>query len=122
MDDLVQRVRVKRLSRGLSIRSLASVCGVSFATLARLEREEGTKPDEGTRHRLVRWLTMDEASSPRTRVDGEDPWFERIERRLSAIEAAVRKLGGDMGHGSTNEDSRPVDCEVLLSAPSGSVP
>jgi transcriptional regulator with XRE-family HTH domain len=52
---LVETVRRKREAEGLSIRGLSSLVGVSFSTLARIERGEGL-PDNNSKIRLLEWL------------------------------------------------------------------
>lgn len=52
---LVTAVRKKRETEGLSIRALSAIVGVSFSTLARLERGEGL-PDNNSKIRLLEWL------------------------------------------------------------------
>jgi transcriptional regulator with XRE-family HTH domain len=52
---LVEAVRRKREAKGLSIRALSAVVGISFSTLARIERGEG-EPDNNSRIRLLEWL------------------------------------------------------------------
>jgi transcriptional regulator with XRE-family HTH domain len=54
-NDIVSLARAKRLRDGLSIRRVAELTGVSFATLSRLERGQGS-PDENTIVRIVKWL------------------------------------------------------------------
>jgi transcriptional regulator with XRE-family HTH domain len=55
---LVEAVRRKREAEGLSIRALSAVVGVSFSTLARIERGEG-EPDNNSKIRLLEWLGPD---------------------------------------------------------------
>ncbi|MCD9892085.1 helix-turn-helix domain-containing protein [Bradyrhizobium japonicum] len=55
---LVEAVRRKREAEGLSIRALSSLVGVSFSTLARIERGEGL-PDNNSKIRLLEWLGPD---------------------------------------------------------------
>lgn len=55
---LVEAVRRKREAAGLSIRALSAVVGVSFSTLARIERGEG-EPDNNSKIRLLEWLGAD---------------------------------------------------------------
>lgn len=55
---LIDAVRRKREAQGLSIRALAAEVGVSFSSLARIERGEGS-PDNNSRIRLVEWLGDD---------------------------------------------------------------
>lgn len=55
---LVEAVRRKREADGLSIRALSALVGVSFSTLARIERGEGL-PDNNSKIRLLEWLGAD---------------------------------------------------------------
>lgn len=55
---LVKVVRRKREELGLSIRALSSQVGISFSTLARIERGEGS-PDNNSKIRLIEWLGAD---------------------------------------------------------------
>jgi Zn-dependent peptidase ImmA (M78 family) len=55
---LIEAVRRKREAEGLSIRALSSLVGVSFSTLARIERGEGL-PDNNSKIRLLEWLGPD---------------------------------------------------------------
>jgi transcriptional regulator with XRE-family HTH domain len=55
---LVQILRQKREASGYSLRKLSSVIGVSFSTLARIERGEG-EPDNNTKVRILEWLGDD---------------------------------------------------------------
>lgn len=52
---LVNAIRKKREAEGLSIRALSAVVGISFSTLARIERGEGL-PDNNSKIRLLEWL------------------------------------------------------------------
>ena len=52
---LVNAIRKKREQEGLSIRALSAVVGISFSTLARIERGEGL-PDNNSKIRLLEWL------------------------------------------------------------------
>ena len=54
-EKLVQAVKQKREAEGLSIRALSAAVGVSFSTLARMERGEG-QPDNNSKIRLLQWL------------------------------------------------------------------
>lgn len=51
-------LKERRLAEGYSLRKLAHVVGVSFATLSRIERGEG-EPDNNTRIRVLEWLGED---------------------------------------------------------------
>jgi transcriptional regulator with XRE-family HTH domain/Zn-dependent peptidase ImmA (M78 family) len=57
-EKLVRAVKRKREAEGLSIRALSEAVGVSFSTLARLERGEG-QPDNNSKIRLLQWLGPD---------------------------------------------------------------
>lgn len=57
-EKLVRAVKKKREAEGLSIRALSSAIGVSFSTLARIERGEG-QPDNNSKIRLLQWLGGD---------------------------------------------------------------
>lgn len=54
-EKLVRAVKRKREAEGLSIRALSAEVGVSFSTLARIERGEG-QPDNNSKIRLLEWL------------------------------------------------------------------
>ena len=54
-EKLINAVRRKRESEGLSIRGLAAEVGISFSTLARIERGDG-QPDNNSKVRLLEWL------------------------------------------------------------------
>lgn len=56
---LIDLVGERRKALGISLRSLARLTGLSFSTLARLERGEGTEPEEITTARLANWLGKD---------------------------------------------------------------
>jgi len=58
IDPLIAGMKSKREGEGLSIRALADKIGVSFSTLSRLERGEGT-PDNNTKIRILNWLGPD---------------------------------------------------------------
>ncbi|MBA3511596.1 XRE family transcriptional regulator [Sphingomonas sp.] len=55
---LVEAVRRKREGKGLSLRALSAVVGISFSTLARIERRDGV-PDNNSKIRLLEWLGSD---------------------------------------------------------------
>lgn len=52
---LIEAVKRKREAEGLSIRALSGIVGVSFSTLARIERGDG-QPDNNSKIRLLEWL------------------------------------------------------------------
>lgn len=55
---LIAALKKKREAEGLSIRALSSVIGVSFSSLARIERGDG-EPDNNSRIRILEWLGED---------------------------------------------------------------
>lgn len=57
-EKLVRAVARKREAEGLSVRALSAVVGISFSTLARIERGEG-QPDNNSKIRLLQWLGPD---------------------------------------------------------------
>lgn len=57
-EKLIRAVKKKREAEGLSIRALSDAVGVSFSTLARIERGEG-QPDNNSKVRLLQWLGTD---------------------------------------------------------------
>lgn len=54
-EKLIRAVKRKREAEGLSIRALSDAIGISFSTLARIERGEG-QPDNNSKIRLLEWL------------------------------------------------------------------
>jgi transcriptional regulator with XRE-family HTH domain len=57
-EKLVNAVKKKREAEGLSLRALSDAVGISFSTLARIERGEGL-PDNNSKIRLLEWLGPD---------------------------------------------------------------
>jgi transcriptional regulator with XRE-family HTH domain len=55
---LIEALQRKRQAEGYSLRKLAVVIGVSFSSLARMERGEGV-PDNNSRVRILEWLGED---------------------------------------------------------------
>lgn len=55
---LIEALKKKRDAEGLSIRGLSAIIGVSFSSLARIERGEG-EPDNNSRLRILEWLGED---------------------------------------------------------------
>lgn len=86
---LVTALKKKRESEGYSIRGLATQIGVSFSSLARIERGEG-EPDNNSRIRILEWLGEDAANAGLS--------FENV--ALAHFRAAK------------NIDSKTVDCLV----------
>jgi transcriptional regulator with XRE-family HTH domain len=59
---LVAALKRKREAEGLSIRKLSAVIGVSFSTLARIERRDG-EPDNNSILRILEWLGVEGRNS-----------------------------------------------------------
>lgn len=57
-EKLITALKQKREAEGYSLRKLAKVIGVSFSSLARIERGEGS-PDPNSRIRILEWLGED---------------------------------------------------------------
>lgn len=57
-EKLIRAVKQKREAEGLSIRALSAAVGISFSTLARIERGDG-QPDNNSKIRLLQWLGAD---------------------------------------------------------------
>ena len=55
---LISALKRKRQAEGYSLRKLSKIIGVSFSSLARMEREEGC-PDHNSRIRILEWLGDD---------------------------------------------------------------
>ena len=55
---LIKALKKKRESEGLSIRALSERVGISFSSLARIERGEG-EPDNNSTIRIIEWLGED---------------------------------------------------------------
>jgi transcriptional regulator with XRE-family HTH domain len=101
---LIDAVTGKRVATGLSYRGLAKLTGISFSTLARLERC-GSEPDEQTCQRLKAWLREETIEQPsrHTVTPKTPPWRLRVERRLAMLEANVRQLTTTNQGGETNQ-------------------
>ena len=98
---LVEAVRRKREAAGLSIRALSATVGISFSTLARIERGDGL-PDNNSRVRLIEWLGGDaeEAGLAFDRVAFvhframKNIRSSTVQTLLRAAECIKRDLGG----------------------------
>lgn len=88
--ELVDRMRCRREELGWSIRDLGRHLGVSFGSLARIERGEGF-PCEATRVRLSAWLSDGRGFEPKVQTRRET-WTVQVENRLRELEAEVIAL------------------------------
>lgn len=55
---LIDAFKAKKDKLGYSLRKIASLTGISFATLSRISRMEG-EPDNNTKLKLVQWLDQE---------------------------------------------------------------
>jgi len=94
---LVESALRKRHAAGLSVRRVATLTGVSYSTLARLERGEGS-PDDHTRRCLAAWLDDGTKPAPRAEVaPAAEHYSVKIERRVARLEdqmsEVLRRIG-----------------------------
>ena len=85
MNNLRQRFKAKRKSMNISLRKCAELCGVSFSTLARLERSIG-EPDRYSKEALSKWISTGENQ---IRIRSES-----LEGRVKRLEKQVKELLG----------------------------
>jgi transcriptional regulator with XRE-family HTH domain len=94
---LVTAVKKKREREGLSLRALSAIVGISFSTLARVERGDG-EPDNNSKIRLLEWLGVD-ADEANLRFDnvafvhfraGKNARSQTIQALLTAAECIKR--------------------------------
>ena len=106
--DLISAVALGRVEHGLSLRKLSEQIGVSFTTLARIERGDGA-PSLSTRIALLEWLGLDATTereqlmrqspdfSLRSRVGNLEFLVETLVEALRDLQAEVRTLQGGTG-------------------------
>lgn len=98
---LARAVASKREAQGLSIRALSKVVGISFSTLARIERGEG-QPDNNSKIRLLQWLGPDAKAAGLTFDDvafvhfraGKNIQSSTVRALLRAAECLRQSMGG----------------------------
>lgn len=88
------RLKEARLKSGLTLRALAKIVGVSFSSLARMERGQG-KPSAASVMRVEKWLEDGSSSEPALR--GDLPWAKKLELRVLHLEGIVTGMLSDMG-------------------------
>lgn len=104
----------KREAEGLSIRALSGTVGISFSSLARIERGEG-QPDNNSKIRLLQWLGAD-AEAAGLGFDnvafvhfraGKNIQSPTVQALLEAADCLRRSLGksGDRNAPAGGEDS-----------------
>lgn len=96
-EPLSERIRRQRDATGLSLRRLGAALGVSFSSLARIERGVGL-PDQHTLWLLIRWLDGPDVAGTChcfRCVSGTPSLLQRVEhleQRLSGIEESLDSL------------------------------
>ena len=92
-----QYLREARTQAGWSLRQLGAELGVSFSTLARLERGEG-QPTPHTRWAVEAWLCPEQTPEPcpcgRCHPTLTEQRLASLEVRVAELEA-MNKQGGD---------------------------
>jgi Zn-dependent peptidase ImmA (M78 family) len=114
---LVRAVREKREREGLSIRALSGIVGISFSTLARVERGEGS-PDNNSKIRLLAWLGPDadehELGFDRVAFVHFRAWKNASSGTVQTLLRAAVCLRQHYAEGDTSEPSSPPsDGEVI---------
>lgn len=116
---LIEAVRLKREAGGLSLRALSGVVGISFSTLARIERGDG-QPDNNSKIRLLEWLgpDADEAGLSFDNVAfvhfraGKNARSATVQALLRAAECLKQSmeepLSDDAPSGTVGADHEPV--------------
>ncbi len=122
-EKLVRAVKKKREAEGLSIRALSAAVGVSFSTLARIERGEG-QPDNNSKIRLLQWLGAD-AEDAGLRFDniafvhfraGKNIRSSTVRTLLRAADCLRQSMGGEGGwKGHHDTDDSAAAANVSLS-------
>jgi transcriptional regulator with XRE-family HTH domain len=122
-EKLVRAVKRKREAEGLSIRALSEAAGVSFSTLARIERGEG-QPDNNSKIRLLQWLGPD-AEDVGLGFDnvafvhfraGKNIRSSTVRTLLKAADCLRRSMGGQADRrGQDNRDDNAAPESVSLS-------
>lgn len=107
-ENLIKAVILKRNRVGLSIRALSNQVGISFSTLARLERGAGL-PDNNSKIRLLEWLGDD---AQELGLDFERAAFVHFRAmknvRSSTVQAlfkAADYLKNEFGNGDNDDDA-----------------
>ncbi len=111
---LVSAIRKKRDAEGLSIRALSAVVGISFSTLARIERGEGL-PDNNSKIRLLEWLGEDGEEAGLKFDNVAFVHFRAAKEVQSAtVQALLRAAEAVRRHSGRNDDrlsSKPVSTD-----------
>jgi len=83
-----QRLKKARYDAGLTLRQTEAITGVSFSSLARIERDQGAAMPS-TISRVEKWLKDGEGSEPRHRGLS---CFQTLELRVLHLEGIVTGL------------------------------
>lgn len=119
-EKLIQAVKKKREAEGLSIRALSAAVGVSFSTLARIERGDG-QPDNNSKIRLLQWLgayaeeaalSFDNVAFVHFRA-GRNVQSSTVRMLLQAADCLRQSLGGASTVNSDENDVRSHDTVAL---------
>lgn len=89
--DIAERFKRHRQAAGLSLRDVEKLIGVSFSSLARLERKLGT-PVAETQRRVIQWL--EDGTTPGAKPQKLPTWHHRIEARIERLEKTIAALLG----------------------------
>ena len=87
---LGQTLRQRRQKEGWSLRRAASEIGVSFNTVARIER--GYQPDLENYRKLVEWLGLAEAQSPEGVVDPLETAITHLRQDPALTQDAAERM------------------------------
>lgn len=99
MSDLAKRLKRARLSAGLTTRALGKIIGVSFSSIARIERGDGS-PSIHSIERIERWLKEGLGSEPVRRTVNELSRMDRMELRIIHLEGIVTGLLNRLDRGA----------------------
>lgn len=104
---LVAAVKRKREREALSLRALSNVVGVSFSSLARIERGDGA-PDNNSKIRLLEWLGVEAEDEGLSFDDVAFVHFRAPKHVSSATMQNLSYAGTSIKHASASaSDERP---------------
>lgn len=113
-ENLIKAVIQKRHRSGLSIRALSNQVGISFSTLARLERGAGL-PDNNSKIRLLEWLGDDAQALGLAFERAAFVHFRAMKNVQSGTVHALLKAA-DCLKAEFGNDDNDVDASALLMA------
>jgi len=94
--ELITAVNTKRKQGGVSLRRLGACIGVSFSTLVRIERGDGT-PALRTRIVLLEWIGVDASAERAQAAMGESPTVQEMWRCIQRLEDEVQEFRWAIG-------------------------